>query len=110
MSVRESEARALASTSAPAPAEPLHHRKIAKAPNPLSVKKKKLVSFAPNAEKESVKAKTSSADSLKRRREANGPTGELQDDGNTLSEGKSDHPGTVSSGHKRKRRRKDKQV
>ncbi|KAF8604599.1 hypothetical protein BDV93DRAFT_537684 [Ceratobasidium sp. AG-I] len=43
MSVRVSEARVLASTSVPAPTEPVHHRKIAKAPNPLSIKRKKSI-------------------------------------------------------------------
>ncbi|CAE6458009.1 unnamed protein product [Rhizoctonia solani] len=41
MGVTESEAKILTSTSVPTPTEPTHKRKIAKAPNPLSMKKKK---------------------------------------------------------------------
>ena len=110
MSIRESEARALASTSAPAPVGPVHHRKIAKAPNPLSIKKKKSIPVVPGTTKEPLKTKTSSVDSLKRGRDADGFGGESQDDGNALLEDKIDHSSNAGSGHKRKRRRKGTQA
>lgn len=110
MSIRESEARALASTSAPTPPESVHRRKIAKAPNPLSMKKKKSTSIGSNSAKERPKANNSPADSLKRRRDTDGALVRPQNGGNDSPEDKLDSSTNTGGGHKRKRRRKDNQA
>ncbi|KAG8702536.1 hypothetical protein FRC08_003433 [Ceratobasidium sp. 394] len=98
MGVREPEARALASTSAPAVPEPVHRRKIAKAPNPLSVKKKKIAPPGPDT-KQRPKSEAPAAKSQKRPRDTNENLGEDK----KMTEGKP----AESGGHRRKRRRKE---
>lgn len=101
MGVREPEAKAIASTSAPAPpTEPVHRRKIAKGPNPLSVKKKKKVATpGSDAAQQQAKQDTPNTGSQKRVRDT--------------SDDEKDTPASKlegSGGHKRKRRRKQADV
>ncbi|QRV74953.1 rRNA processing protein, Fcf1 family protein [Ceratobasidium sp. AG-Ba] len=97
LGVREPEAKAIASTSAPVVSpEPVHRRKVAKGPNPLSVKKKKKPEpLQPNATKQRPKPVAQVIRSQKRTRD-------ISDDEKDISENKVDGSG----GHKRKRRRK----
>lgn len=103
MSVSAPEARALASTSAPAPAEPVHRRKIAKGPNPLSMKKKKPKSVAEDTKKQRPKLDASASKPQKRKHDDENPT--VESNGKEPGEGEQ-HQGSGGSGHKRKRRRK----
>lgn len=96
LGVRGAEAKALASTSAPAPpTEPIHRRKIAKGPNPLSVKKKKAAPSSPDDTKQRPKPEIKNTKPSKRTRDV---TDEEQDATENQAEG--------GGGHKRKRRRK----
>ncbi|CAE6456463.1 unnamed protein product [Rhizoctonia solani] len=106
MDVTESEAKMLTSTSAPAPVEPTHKRKIAKAPNPLSMKKKKPKVIPEEHKKQQAKSDSSVRSPEKRKRsleqtQDNPQKGEGIANEEVLLEG-------GEGGNKRKRRRKHK--
>ncbi|KAG8698751.1 hypothetical protein FRC09_007047 [Ceratobasidium sp. 395] len=98
MGVREPEAKALASTSTPAAPEPVHRRKIAKGPNPLSVKKK-TAPAASETTKQRPKPEALTTNPQKRARD----TSEYGNEERVGAESKTEGGG----GHKRKRRRKE---
>ncbi|KAG8793689.1 hypothetical protein FRC12_001931 [Ceratobasidium sp. 428] len=98
MGVREPEAKALASTSTPAAPEPVHRRKIAKGPNPLSVKKK-AAPAASETTKQRPKPEALTTNPQKRARD----TSEYGNEERVGAESKTEGGG----GHKRKRRRKE---
>ncbi|KAG9120970.1 hypothetical protein FRC07_003279 [Ceratobasidium sp. 392] len=98
MGVRELEAKALASTSAPSAPEPVHRRKAAKAPNPLSVKKKKPVPTSLDTTKQRSKSEVLPTKLQKRPRDVNEHEGEERATNKLEGSG---------AGHKRKRRRKE---
>ncbi|CUA75993.1 rRNA-processing protein UTP23 [Rhizoctonia solani] len=105
MGVTESEAKVLTSTSAPAPAGPTHRRKIAKGPNPLSIKKKK-PGLASEDDKKHSKPSSSAVKSEKRKRDPEQTRGGAGND-EGVAEGEALSRGD-EGGHKRKRRRKHK--
>ncbi|CAE6442296.1 unnamed protein product [Rhizoctonia solani] len=101
----ESEAKILISTSAPAPPEPTHKRKIAKGPNPLSMKKKQRKVTPDDHKKQQSNTSSSVTNPEKRKRGSEQAQDISQNDeetekGGPLLEGE--------GGHKRKRRRKHK--
>ncbi|KAG8739995.1 hypothetical protein FRC10_004874 [Ceratobasidium sp. 414] len=98
MGIREPEARALASTSAPAEPEPVHRRKIAKAPNPLSVKKKKTTP-SPDTMEQRSKPEAPTMKPQKRARSTDERSDETREATKSIPVG--------SGGHKRRRRRKE---
>ncbi|CAE6517421.1 unnamed protein product [Rhizoctonia solani] len=105
MGVTESEAKVLTSTSVPAPAGPTHRRKIAKAPNPLSMKKKKPKIALEDHKEQQPKSNSSITKPEKRKRDSKQTQDSSRNDeiakGGTLPEGD-------EGGHKRKRQRKHK--
>ncbi|KAB5595769.1 RRNA-processing protein UTP23 [Ceratobasidium theobromae] len=108
MSVRESEARVLASTSTPILAGPIHRRKIAKGPNPLSMKKKKSNPATNELKKQMIKPNAPAPKTPKRKRDSYESNEGSQRDGNTTGYQSQQEP--TSGGHKRKRRRKTDKV
>ncbi|KAG8762095.1 hypothetical protein FRC11_011172 [Ceratobasidium sp. 423] len=105
MGVTESEAKVLTSTSAPVPSEPAHKRKIAKGPNPLSMKKKK-PKVTLEGHKEQSKSNLSVTKPEKRKRGSEQTQDSRQNDEGDAKGGPPSEGG--EGGHKRKRRRKHK--
>ncbi|KAH7341893.1 Fcf1-domain-containing protein [Rhizoctonia solani] len=106
MDVTESEAKMLTSTSAPAPAEPTHKRKLAKAPNPLSMKKKKPKVIPEEYKKQQTKSDSSVGRPDKRKRDLEQSHDNSRKDQEAVNGGTL--PESGEGGHKRKRRRKHK--
>ncbi|CAE6446715.1 hypothetical protein ACGC1H_002910 [Rhizoctonia solani] len=106
MSVTESEAKVLTSTSAPTPAAPAHRRKIAKGPNPLSMKKKKPAVTPEDHKKQLSKSHLSISKPEKRKRDSEQARDTSRNNEGFVEEGTLLQGG--DSGHKRKRRRKHK--